>query len=144
LGPAFLDAMERRINGNVEWLTDFQLQVEHALDMQHRELVLFVDASVSCAAPFEFFCLVPEADTSITTHAISPASVLEVYRRLFAAEPPPAFLLSIRGERFELEEGLSPFAGKHLTDALSFGERLFERPKPQRWLAMQTEAGALV
>ena len=35
----------------VEFLEDFQLQVEHALDLVGRERVLFVDASVDCATP---------------------------------------------------------------------------------------------
>jgi predicted GNAT family N-acyltransferase len=36
----------------VEVLTDFQLQVEHALDLVGRERILFVDAALDLAEPF--------------------------------------------------------------------------------------------
>ena len=38
--------------GRVEVLTDFQLQVEHALDLVGRERILFVDAALDLAEPF--------------------------------------------------------------------------------------------
>src|SRR5450830_1062984 len=35
----------------VDYLDDYQLQIEHALDLVGRQRVLFVDASLSCGAP---------------------------------------------------------------------------------------------
>lgn len=101
--------------------------------MQGRDLVLFVDANVSCRSPFEFSRLKPVADSSYTTHAISPSSVLEVYQRLLGAEPPPAFVLSIRGERFELGESLSLNATNNLASALEFAHALLDRPSLDEW-----------
>lgn len=126
--------MEVHRNSRTELLTDFQLQVEHALDMQDRDLVLFVDASVSCREPFEFARLEPAADASYTTHAISPAAVLEVYQRVIGNEPPPAFVLSIRGHGFELGDELSGRAAQHLSAALELGEQLFHEPSLSSWL----------
>jgi hydrogenase maturation protease len=117
----------------LELLTDFQLQVENALDMQGRDLVLFVDASVSCRPPFEFARLEPVADASFSTHAISPSSVLEVYQRLLSQEPPPSYVLSIRGERFELGESLSAGAARNLDDALEFSRGLFRQSDAAAW-----------
>ncbi|HTN80845.1 MAG TPA: hydrogenase maturation protease, partial [Acidimicrobiales bacterium] len=59
LGPLFVERLSELLahevsNGDVEVLTDFQLQIEHALDLTGRAKVVFVDASVSAAAPFEF------------------------------------------------------------------------------------------
>ncbi|MDV7391306.1 hydrogenase maturation protease, partial [Arthrospira platensis SPKY1] len=84
LGPLFLERLEtlREPRGDwdgVELLTDFQLQIEHAVDLEKRELVLFVDASVSCPPPFQFTRLRPAQDVSYTSHALSPAAVLHVY-----------------------------------------------------------------
>lgn len=87
---------------DVELLTDFQLQIEHALDLENRHHVIFVDASVSCPAPFEYRKLTAERDESFTTHAMSPASVLAVYEQVNQREPPPAYLLTIRGYEFDL------------------------------------------
>jgi hydrogenase maturation protease len=121
LGPALLELLascqEQGDFSDVELLTDFQLQVEHALDLQGREQVLFIDASVSAQAPYEFASLSPERDTSYTTHAMSPAAVLAVYEQINAGPPPPAFILSIRGYEFELGQSMSAQARANLLDA---------------------------
>lgn len=52
LGPIILERISRR--DNVELLTDFQLQVEHSLDMMGRKLILFIDASITCSTPLSF------------------------------------------------------------------------------------------
>jgi hydrogenase maturation protease len=119
LGPALLEMLETRQRENgefagVELLCDYQLQVEHALDLQGRRRVLFIDASVSAKAPFELQQLRPEQDASYTTHAMSPAAVLAVYEQICDEPPPPAFMLSIRGYDFELGEELSAQARSNL------------------------------
>ena len=119
LGPALLEMLETRQRENgefagVELLCDYQLQVEHALDLQGRRRVLFIDASVSAQAPCELQQLRPEQDASYTTHAMSPAAVLAVYEQICDEPPPPAFMLSIRGYDFELGEELSAQARSNL------------------------------
>lgn len=134
LGPALLERLE-----GCDCLTDFQLQVEHALDLKDRDLVLFVDASVACPAPFRLSRLRPARDTSYTTHAVSPAAVLEVYRQLHGQEPPPCYLLSIRGDRFELGEDLSPAAIARLAAAQDLVARLLSEPSAEAWDALTDE-----
>ncbi len=124
LGPLFIEHMETLIARHPEWgevecLTDFQLQVENALDLQGRERVLFVDASVNAPAPYRLDRISAEKDASFTTHAMSPQSVLQVYTDIEDCEPPPCWLLSIRGEAFELGEALSAAASNHLQHALN-------------------------
>ncbi|MFO1423648.1 MAG: hydrogenase maturation protease [Candidatus Competibacteraceae bacterium] len=138
LGPLFLERLvelrEQRGDGSeVELLTDFQLQIEHAVDLENRTLALFVDASVSCPPPFQFTRLRPARDTSYTSHALSPAAVLHVYQQINHAPPPPAFQLAIRGERFELGESLSAVTETHLAAALKFAGRLLERSDVESW-----------
>lgn len=125
LGPLFVERLRagtgEALAGRVEWLDDFQLQVEHALDLVGRERVLFVDASLACGAPFEATPLRAARDGSFTTHAMSPEAVMHVYRDLHAAEPPPCTLLAIRGEHFELGAPASESALRHLALALDWG-----------------------
>jgi hydrogenase maturation protease len=116
LGPAMYDLLEQNIPDGVEILTDFQLQIEHAIDLDGRVRVLFVDASTSASAPFEIHPLKPERDASYTTHAMSPESLLSVYRQVNRREPPPAWLLSIRGYEFGLGLPLS-FKARHNLNA---------------------------
>lgn len=125
IGPLFIERLQAQAGGHPEWgefdcLTDFQLQIEHALDLTGRERVLFVDASVSCAAPFEVSLLAPGRDRSFTSHAMSPGALLQVYRELHGEEPPTSQLLAIRGKRFELGEALSAEAESHLQAALAW------------------------
>jgi hydrogenase maturation protease len=133
LGPVFVaraaGLLSRRVAaGELELLTDFQLQVEHALDLVGRREVLFVDASVSCDAPFRYRRLARAADRSLTSHAVSPSALLEAYHAVTGTEPPAAGLLSIRAERFELGESLSPAAEANLDQALAFFRARFDRP----------------
>jgi hydrogenase maturation protease len=131
-----LERLEAYGFSDVECLTDFQLQVEHALDLTSRKLALFVDAHLSCDPPFAFTRLHPESDRSYTTHAMSPAAVLQVFSEIHPTPPPPAFLLSIRGERFELGEGLSDAAQVNLAAAAAFAAELCARPELDYWLGL--------
>ena len=104
LGPLFVERIEALRLPGVECLTDFQLQVEHALDLEGRRRILFVDASVACAGPFDVTPLQPARDASLTTHALSPQALMQVFVDLNGMPPPPCTQLAIRGERFELGE----------------------------------------
>ncbi|MDD5297399.1 MAG: hydrogenase maturation protease [Rhodocyclaceae bacterium] len=122
LGPLFVERIQALFpdDAGIECLTDFQLQVEHALDLQDRQVVLFVDASASGEAPFSLERLEAREDASFTSHALSPQSVLHVYRELQDADPPPSWLLGIRGHGFELGAPLSPEAGANLDEAVDW------------------------
>ena len=124
LGPMFVAALREQLpvglQDQVEFLEDYQLQIEHALDLIGRERVLFIDASLNCPAPFQFAELQPAQDASLTTHALSPQALLQVYQDLQGAPPPPCTLLAIRGEAFELGAPPSPAAQAHLKSALSW------------------------
>lgn len=122
LGPMFVERLSRELGeGAAAWLTDYQLQVEHALDLAGRRRVLFVDASTRCTAPFEVSAVQPARDASFTTHAMSPAAVLQVFHQIGAGEPPPCTLLAIRGEHFELGQPPGAQALAHLEQALHWG-----------------------
>lgn len=133
LGPEFLARIEALAGDGVELLTDFQLQPEHAADLRGRVLVLFVDASLSCPAPFGFQRVQARRDASFTSHAMSPGAVLAAYRDAFGVEPPPAFLLAIRGERFELGEPLGEVARRNLEAAVEFARGLLTEGTPEAW-----------
>lgn len=113
--PRLLDEAQRR---RVELLEDYQLQVEHALDLVGRERVLFVDASVDAAAPFVAAPAVAAQVVQAASHALSPGELLCVYGQLNGGAAPPCTLLAIRGQRFGLGEPLSASASRHLQAAL--------------------------
>lgn len=123
LGPLFVEAIEALALPGVECLTDFQLQVEHALDLAGRRRVLFVDASVDAAAPYTVEALTPARDATFSSHAMSPRAVLQAWADLGNPLPEEVKLLAIRGESFELGDGLTPGAKEHLQQAIGFVEK---------------------
>lgn len=114
----------------VEFLEDYQLQVEHALDLQGRARVLFIDASRTAAAPFAVTPLQARRDSSFSSHAMSAQALLQAYVDTFGELPPPCTLLGIRAESFELGEPPSPQALQHLAAATRWA---------QAWLATCSE-----
>ncbi len=124
LGPEFAARFEVALagpitRGEVEVLTDYQLQVEHALDLVDRRLVLFVDARAGGSSPWSLGHVTAARDASFTTHALSPAALLHAYEAVVKAPAPDAWLLTIQGERFELGEPLSEAARRNLDAALA-------------------------
>lgn len=122
LGPLFADAIDALQLPGVECLTDFQLQVEHALDLVGRKRVLFVDASMAADAPFSVKPLSARRDASFTTHAMTPEAILQVYTDTLDSEAPPAWLLGIRGEQWELGATPSRGALSNLEAAVRWGQ----------------------
>jgi hydrogenase maturation protease len=135
LGPMFGERIAQLAAAHPEWgtlecLTDFQLQVEHALDLHERNRILFVDASLDAQAPYAVAVIAPHRDASFTSHAMSPQAVMQVYVDLEDEPPPPAWLLAIRGESFELGAPIATAARDNLEAALGWAAAWMAGPPP--------------
>lgn len=117
LGPLLAERLAAQARADVEVLVDFQLQIEHALDLEGRERVIFVDASLEATAPYEWQIPAPDPAFVHTTHALSPGAVLATMGMAGTPVPAEIRVLAVRGERFELGEGLSAAALRHLEAA---------------------------
>jgi hydrogenase maturation protease len=117
LAPLLARRLQTESAEHVEFIEDYQLQVEHVTDLVGRQAVLFIDADVSCDAPFHFSQINAAYDRSYTSHAMSPFSVLHAYRQVYGEDAPPSYLLRIRGYGFELGEDLSTEAECNLVHA---------------------------
>ncbi len=133
LGPLLLERIAAAGWTDVTTIEDFQLQIEHALDLEGVEMALFVDAGKNTPEPFAFAEIEARRDASHTTHALSPEAVLDVYARSLGRAPPPAFVLCMRGERFGLGETLSPPGRARLEAAWGFVTRLMQERSPETW-----------
>jgi hydrogenase maturation protease len=117
LGPELAARLEAAALPGVEVIVEFQLQIENALDLVGRERVIFVDAGTGTSAPFELRRAAPSADFLHTSHALLPEAVLSTYERVTGDVSPESWVLCVRGESFELGEGLSAAASSHLEAA---------------------------
>jgi hydrogenase maturation protease len=122
----------------VELIEDFQLNIEHALDLQGRELALFIDAGENTPAPFIFEQIYSSTAAAHSTHALPPQAVLQVYRQMDGTEPPPSFVLCVRGEKFELGEPLTAVAENHAEVAFELSMELCRQPRLAKWEAAAT------
>jgi len=128
LGPRFIELIQpRQEQAQFDTITDYQLQVEHSLDLERRRRVIFIDASVSAPAPFEFSPVLPARDDSYTSHAMSPAALLAVYEQVCELALPTAHILSIRGYEFDLGTPISARAQSNLDQAVSFLQELLKK-----------------
>lgn len=135
LGPAFGDAVEAMGFDHIECLNDMQLQVEHVMDMKNRDVVLFVDADISCDAPFALTRLESMQDDSYSSHAMTPHALLFAYQKVYNQPAPPTFLLRIRGSSFELGDNLTPAAEQHFDRALEKMKPLLQTTVQSKWCA---------
>ncbi len=138
IGPLLMERLRDWLPGQAggarfELVEDFQLQVEHALDLEGKSLALFIDAGSGTPVPFHFGPLQPAADFTHTSHALGPATVLHVYQKLQGRESPPSFVLCVRGEAFDLGAPLSEVAQAHLEQAWVLVRRLCAKPGVADW-----------
>ncbi len=142
LGPLLLERLQNWLHSvgladGFELIGDFQLQVEHALDLTGRRLALFIDAGEQTPSPYAFRQVAAAGVVSPGTHALPPAALLAVLRRI-GEPPPPAFVLCVRGERFALGEGLSRAARDHADAAFELLTEICRASRVDAWQARVT------
>jgi hydrogenase maturation protease len=148
VGPLLLERLRgwleaQGLAGQFELLEEYQLQVENALDLEGRRLVLFIDACRDAPSPLTFGPIGAAGfRPGHSTHALEPGTVLGVFMRVTGEAPPPAFVLGIRATDFELGSGLSAGAGVALEDAWSMLQALVHCPRHSEWQTMAAVARA--
>jgi len=134
LGPLVIETLlewqQERNWIHIRSLTDYQLQIEHSMDLDNRDLVVFIDAGVNCCTPFGVSIYEPQINHSYTSHALNPSALLEVYRQVNRINPPLSYTISIRGQRFEMGQALSDSAKTNLAAAIMFIGKLCRSSLP--------------
>ena len=143
LGPLLLRQLESWLVAKgcaeqFELLEEFQLQVEHAMDMKDRQLVLFIDAGMNTRTPLRFYRAQLNETPVLYSHALEPEALLKVYTQFYEETPPAVFILCICGESFELGESLSTRAVDHLALSLEFSKQLLQQAHAADWDNVRT------
>lgn len=128
LGPAAAEAIDLYGWPEVNAFDNYQLNIEDAMDVAVHDVVWFVDAAKTGAAPFEVQEISPTYTQEFTSHLVRPETILAMAQRYFGRAP-KAYLLGIRGYGFEFEEGLTSAADANLQLAVAM---LSERIQAQR------------
>ena len=133
LGPTLLARIEAQGWAHVRTVFDFQFQIEHALEFDGADLVLFIDAHARQTEPVVLSELRQAQAAVAGSHALSPAQVLGVHAQISAAPPPPIFVLSVAGEQFELGAAMSGRAQAALARAEALAFELLRHPDVPLW-----------
>ncbi len=129
LGWAFLDRIQQEAEfpGQVEYR--YQLQVEDAAMVSRADRVIFVD-SYQGALPggFQWAPCNPSREFEFTSHVLAPSAVMYLCQDLYGRVP-PAELLLIQGDCWDLDTRMSDTARQRLEHALdSFSFHLQQQP----------------
>ncbi len=104
----------------LKFLKDYQMQIEHVMDLQNCERVLLIDADSSLDKAFHFYPVTASAESLYTTHGMSPGTLLHTFRKVLKQKPPLTSMLAIQGINFNLGENLSEPAQRNLQLATEF------------------------
>lgn len=139
LAPLLLEHVRAMRVGERWWLSlidDAQFRVEHSLELQINDLILFIDTVADATAPFELREVHARDGHRMLpmNNALSPEDVLHTLSTIGRRKVLPAcFSLDIRGEHFELGAGLSAKAREHLEAAIRLMESLLADTREEFW-----------
>jgi hydrogenase maturation protease len=129
LGAAAVERLKARRLRNVSCDADYQLNIEDALAVSGRDVVVFVDAARNLRKPYAFARVKAAESFPPMSHALGPEAVLAIAAELYGRTP-QSWILAIRGHRWTIGEGLSDKAEKNLALALDFLEEFLREVRP--------------
>ena len=100
--------------------TNYQLNIEDSVAISQSDIVIFADATIEEIDNIIFDEVNPDnAKIEFTMHAVSPAFVLDLCRKLYN-KCPQTYLLHIKGYEWDFKEELSLKAIDNLVIATDF------------------------
>jgi hydrogenase maturation protease len=117
LGPAVAAGIDRLGWPNITAYDNYQLNIEDALEVAEHDIVWFVDAAKVGPSPYNVRNLSASSTIEFTSHIVRPEAILAIARQYYGKSP-QAFLLAIRGYRFEFVEQLTAGAVDNLRVAM--------------------------
>ncbi|RLD58778.1 MAG: Ni/Fe hydrogenase [Bacteroidetes bacterium] len=132
LGNAFVERLEEWVQNegiqNVEFDSNYQLNIEDAATISDKDLVVFVDASVE---DIEDIILTPvdeSAKVAFSSHSASPGYIVKLCHDLFNTQP-ACYLLHIKGYEWEFMGGLTDKAKQNLEKSLELLKEKIRNPE---------------
>ena len=73
-----------------------------------------------CDEPYEYSAVNAGREVCYTTHAMSPANLLQVFESTYQSPAPESYLLTVRGYEFNHGAPISDQARKNMQQAIDF------------------------
>jgi len=132
LGNSVVERLEEWVQNegisNVEFDSNYQLNIEDASTISDKDLVIFVDASVE---DIEDIILTPvdeSAKVAFSSHSASPGYIVKLCHDLFNTQP-ACYLLHIKGYEWEFMGGLTCKAKENLEKSLELLKEKIKNPE---------------
>jgi hydrogenase maturation protease len=128
-------AQERFVSNQLEVVASRQFTPEMAEPISRADTVIFLDCSAT-SEPGQISLLAVEATTKparLMTHHMSPESLLWMSQELYGRVPRVAYLITVGGESFKMEEGLSDTVRSAAPAALRMIGEMVQAAKVRRW-----------
>jgi hydrogenase maturation protease len=104
---------------NVKTDSNYQLNIEDAVNISENEIVFFVDASKEELKNFTVTKLEPSDKANFTMHAVSPEYVLNICKEMYD-KIPETYLVHIKGYEWNFLEEMTHEAKENLEDSFRF------------------------
>lgn len=132
LGIALVNKLEEWAAENqlrdIQFDSNYQLNIEDAEAISNQDLVIFADASEEEIDDFCLSVVDGTGELAFTTHSASPGYILKLSQELFEKDP-LVLLLHIKGYDWEFQEGISSPAEDNLKAAFSYLADMLTHPE---------------
>ena len=109
---------------NIQFDSNYQLNIEDADVIKDKDIVIFADATVDeNVKDFLITKVEPSEKVEFTMHAVSPGFILYLCESMNKTKP-ETYLVHIRGYEWELKEGLTDKAYLNLYTARNYIEKM--------------------
>nr|NQU90498.1 hydrogenase maturation protease [Bacteroidota bacterium] len=113
---------------NIQFDSNYQLNIEDAAEIEPKDIVIFVDASTEEIDDFILTEITPSSKVEFSMHSVSASYVVQLCNDIYKKSP-KSFLLHLKGYQWEFLEGLSARASENLEKALAFIKPLLLDPE---------------
>jgi hydrogenase maturation protease len=113
---------------NIDFDSNYQLNAEDSFSVSGHDLIIFADAVKKQKEPFRLKKIKPSGSIAFSTHSMSPESVLALCEELYKKRP-KAYMLAIKGYKWEVNEPLSAKAKVNLRRAGEFMKKKLQNPE---------------
>lgn len=139
LGNSFIAKLDSWILENkfvhIETDSNYQLNIEDALAISDKKMVLFVDASIEEIDDFCFSAVNPSDSTiEFSMHAVSTSFVLDLCQKIYNKNP-NTYLLHIKGYEWDFNDELTVQGEENLFKALSLVQEVLNEDDIEKIIA---------
>jgi hydrogenase maturation protease len=125
LGPLMAESINTWAKNNkhefIQTDSNYQLNIEDADNIAPYDIVIFVDASIEDKQSYAFNEIHPSDEVNFTMHTCSATYILHLCESMYNKRP-KTYMLSIKGEEWQMKEGLSQAAQINFDKAKCFLE----------------------